>query len=202
MDIPGRNATLNIVMGIAIINLKRTVAALFVTVIFSTSSLAQQADSRDESELLQQLVQSTPEQAVGIDRQLKALWSQSGSASADLLLERGREALDDGDTVAAIEHLTALTDHAPGFAEGWHLRASAFFGMDRFGMAAADLEHAITLNPNNYEAIFGLGLIFEIIEQPDKALEAYERALAIHPHHEEVTNAVNRLKPQVEGSAL
>ncbi|MES0825291.1 tetratricopeptide repeat protein [Ruegeria sp. SCP11] len=202
MDIPGRNATLNIVMGIAIINLKRTVAALFVTVIFSTSSLAQQADSRDEAELLQQLVQSTPEQAVGIDRQLKALWSQSGSASADLLLERGREALDDGDTVAAIEHLTALTDHAPGFAEGWHLRASAFFGMDRFGMAAADLEHAITLNPNNYEAIFGLGLIFEIIEQPDKALEAYERALAIHPHHEEVTNAVNRLKPQVEGSAL
>ncbi|MCA0928672.1 tetratricopeptide repeat protein [Ruegeria profundi] len=202
MDIPGRNATLRIVMGIAIDNLKRTVAALFVTVMFSTSLLAQQADSRDEAALLKQLAQSTPEQAIGIDRQLKALWSQSGSASADLLLERGREALDDGDTVAAIEHLTALTDHAPGFAEGWHLRASAFFGMDRFGMAAADLEHALTLNPYNYEAIFGLGLIFEIVEQPDKALKAYQRALAIHPHHEEVTNAVNRLKPQVEGSAL
>ena len=202
MDIPGRNATLNIVMGIAINNLKRTVTALFVTVMFSTSLVAQQADSRDEDALLQQLALSTPEQAIAIDRQLKALWSQSGSASADLLLERGREALDDGDVLTAVEHLTALTDHAPGFAEGWHLRASAFFGMDRFGMAAADLEHALTLNPNNYEAIFGLGLIFEIIEQPDKALDAYERALAIHPHHEEVTNAVNRLKPQVEGSAL
>ncbi|WP_170397906.1 tetratricopeptide repeat protein [Ruegeria arenilitoris] len=202
MDIPGRNATLNIVMGIAINNLKGTVAAFFVTVMFSTSSAAQQADLRDEAALLQQLAQATPEQAIGLDRQLKALWSQSGSASADLLLERGREALEDGDTLAAIEHLTALTDHAPGFAEGWHLRASAFFGMDRFGMAAADLEHALTLNPNNYEAIFGLGLIFEIIEQPDKALDAYERALAIHPHHEEVTNAVNRLKPQVEGSTL
>ncbi|CUJ92256.1 putative PEP-CTERM system TPR-repeat lipoprotein [Ruegeria denitrificans] len=202
MDIPGRNATLNIVMGIAIINLKRTVAAIFVTVMFSASSMAQEADSRDEVVLLAQLAQSTPEQAIGIDRQLKALWSQSGSASADLLLERGREALDDGDTLTAIEHLTALTDHAPDFAEGWNMRASAFFGMDRFGMAAADLEHALTLNPNNYEAIFGLGLIFEIIEQPGKALDAYERALAIHPHHEEVTNAVNRLKPQVEGSTL
>ena len=82
------------------------------------------------------------------------------------------------------------------------MRASAFFGIERFGMAAADLEHALTLNPNNYEAIYGLGLIFEIVGQPDKAFEAYERALAIHPHHEEVTNAVNRLKPQVEGSAL
>lgn len=82
------------------------------------------------------------------------------------------------------------------------MRASAFFGIERFGMAAADLEHALTLNPNNYEAIYGLGLIFEIIGQPDKAYEAYSRALAIHPHHEEVTNAVNRLKPQIDGAAL
>ncbi len=202
MDIPGRNATLTIVMGIAITNLKRTVAALAVIVTFSTTCTAQEADSRDEAELLQQLAQSTPEQAIGLDRQLQALWSQSGSASADLLLERGREALDDGDVEAALDHLTALTDHAPGFAEGWHVRASAFFGIERFGMAAADLEHALTLNPNNYEAIYGLGLIFEIVGKPEQAFEAYSRALAIHPHHEEVTNAVNRLKPQVEGKAL
>ncbi len=202
MDIPGRNATLTIVMGIAITNLKRTVAALAVIVTFSTTCTAQEADSRDEAELLQQLAHSTPEQAIGLDRQLQALWSQSGSASADLLLERGREALDDGDVEAALDHLTALTDHAPEFAEGWHVRASAFFGIERFGMAAADLEHALTLNPNNYEAIYGLGLIFEIVGKPEQAFEAYSRALAIHPHHEEVTNAVNRLKPQVEGKAL
>ncbi len=202
MDILGRYATLTIVMGIAINNLKGTVAALAVIVTFSTSSLAQEADSRDEAELLQKLAQSTPEQAVGLDRQLQALWSQSGSASADLLLERGREALEDGDIEAALDHLTALTDHAPEFAEGWHVRASVFFGIDRFGMAAADLEHALTLNPNHYEAIYGLGLIFEIVGKPEQAFQAYSRALAIHPHHEEVTNAVNRLKPQVEGKAL
>ncbi|WP_424830862.1 tetratricopeptide repeat protein [Ruegeria sp.] len=189
-------------MSIASINLKGIVAALVVLVMFSTSSGAQQADSRNEADLLQQLAEATPEQAINLDRQLQALWSQSGSASADFLLERGREALDDGDIEKAIEHLTALTDHAPDFAEGWHIRASAFFGMDRYGMAAADLEHALTLNPNHYEAIYGLGLIFEIIGQPEQAYKAYSRALAIHPHHEEVTNAMNRLKPQVEGKAL
>ena len=189
-------------MGIAINNLKGTVAALAALVMFSTSCIAQQADSRDEEALLQRLIEATPEQAHGIDRQLQALWSQSGSSSADLLLERGREALDNGDVDIAIEHLTALTDHAPEFAEGWHLRASAFFGIERFGMAAADLEYALTLNPNNYQAIYGLGLIFEVLDQPEKAFEAYSRALAIHPHHEKVTNAVNRLKPQIEGKAL
>ncbi len=202
MDIYGRNATLTIVMGIAITNLKGIVAAAAATVMISTSSVAQQADSRDEAALLEQLAQSTPEQAIGLDRQLQALWALSGSASADLLLERGREALDDGDIETAIDHLTALTDHAPEFAEGWHVRASAFFGIDRFGMAIADLEHALTLNPNHYEAIYGLGLILEVTGQPDKAFQAYERALAIHPHHEEVTNAMNRLKPQIEGKAL
>ncbi len=202
MDIYGRNATLTIVMGIAITNLKGIVAAAAATVMISTSSVAQQADSRDEAALLEQLAQSTPEQAIGLDRQLQAMWALSGSASADLLLERGREALDDGDIETAIDHLTALTDHAPEFAEGWHVRASAFFGIDRFGMAIADLEHALTLNPNHYEAIYGLGLILEVTGQPDKAFQAYERALAIHPHHEEVTNAMNRLKPQIEGKAL
>ncbi len=202
MDIPGRNATLTIVMGIATNNLKGTVAALVAIVMFSTTSSAQQADLRDESALLEQLIDATPEQAIGIDRQLQALWSQSGSASADLLLERGREALDDGDVEAALDHLTALTDHAPEFAEGWHVRASAFFGLERFGMAAADLEHALTLNPNNYDAIYGLGLIFEVLDRPQQAFDAYTRALAIHPHHEEVTNAMNRLKPQIEGKAL
>ncbi len=202
MDIPGRYATLNSVMSNASTNLKGIVAATFLLVTFSIPAGAQQADLRDETALLNQLAQSTPEQAVGIDRQLKALWSQSGSASADLLLERGRKALDDGDVDAALEHLTALTDHAPEFAEGWHVRASAFFGIDRFGMAAADLEYALALNPNNYEAIYGLGLIFEITDQPQRAYDAYTRALAIHPHHEEVTNAVNRLRPQVEGAAL
>lgn len=202
MDIPGRNATLSIVMGIATNNLKGTVAAIALLVMISGTCVAQEADSRDETQLLQRLAQSTPQQAIGLDRQLQALWSQSGSASADLLLERGREALDDGDVETAIEHLTALTDHAPDFAEGWHVRASAFFGQERFGMAAADLEYALTLNPNNYDAIYGLGLIFEVVGKPERAFDAYQRALAIHPHHEEVTNAVNRLKPQVEGSAL
>ncbi|MEY8838324.1 tetratricopeptide repeat protein, partial [Cribrihabitans sp. XS_ASV171] len=95
-----------------------------------------------------------------------------------------------------------LTDHAPGFAEGWHARASAFFGSELYGMALADLERALALNPNNYNAIYGLGLIFEALGEPELAFDAYNRALAIHPHHEEVTKAVNRLEPQVGGQSL
>lgn len=189
-------------MGIAFVNLKPIVAALVVIVVFSGSGHSQEADLTDESELLSALSTSDAAGAQRLDRQLKAIWGKSGSASADLLLKRGRDALEAEDFVAAIEHLTALTDHAPEFAEGWHARASAYFGADLYGPALADLERALALNPNHYDAIYGLGLIFEALGQREQAFEVYSRALAIHPHHEEVTSAVNRLKPHVTGQSL
>ena len=63
-------------------------------------------------------------------REIEHEWSKSGSPAMDLLFNRGREALDGGDSRAAIEHLTALTDHAPKFAAGWHLRAIAFANVE------------------------------------------------------------------------
>lgn len=189
-------------MSIASINLKGIVAAIAVIVMFSGAGQSQEADLTDESELLEALLQADEAQARKLDQQLQALWAKSGSASADLMLQRGRDALDSADLRAAIEHLTALTDHAPGFAEGWHSRASAFFAADMYGPAVADLERALRLNPNHYNAIYGLGLILEALGRYERAYAAYINALAIHPHHEEVTKAVNRLKPRVEGKAL
>lgn len=160
------------------------------------------ADETDESVLLRQLAEANPEQALRLDRQLQALWAKSGSAAMDLLLKRGRDALEAGDVTSAIEHLTALTDHAPDFAEGWHARASAYYEAELFGPAVADLERTLALNPNNYNAIFGLGVILEIFGDNKRAYDAYLRVLAIHPHHEEVTKATERLRVNVLGETL
>ncbi len=184
------------------VNLKGIVTAFAVFVTLGTPVLAQDADSSDEAALLSALAEADVAESKRLDRQLQALWSKSGSASMDLLLKRGRDALEVKDTRAAIEHLTALTDHAPDFAEGWHIRASAFYEAEFFGMALDDLSQALSLNPNNYNAIFGLGAILETLGDPERAYEAYERAQAIHPHHEEVTKALDRLKTEVEGKAL
>jgi len=187
-------------------HLKRIVAE--ITVIFGFCLMiclpvaAQEADLQDETALLEALGQADPATALRLDRQLQALWGKSGSASMDLLLKRGRDALEVDDSRAAIEHLTALTDHAPDFAEGWHSRAKAFFEAGLYGPALADLERTLRLNPNNYNAILGLGAILETFEDPKRAYQAYLRAQAIHPHHEELGKALERLKPQVEGKAL
>ena len=183
-------------------SIKHIATATVLTVMFSLPAFSQEADLSDESALLERLAVADASEAIHLDRQLQALWAKSGSAAMDLLLKRGREAMEADDLRGAIEHLTALTDHAPDFAEGWHARASAYFESEMFGPAMSDLEHALALNPNNYNAIFGLGAMLEVFGDPKRAYDAYARVLAIHPHHDQVTKAMERLKPQVVGDAL
>lgn len=183
-------------------NLKATVAATLALVTISMPFAVSAADPAREAELLQSLADADPAGAVSIARELESAWDKSGSAAMDLLLRRGRDALERGDTLEAIEHLTALTDHAPEFAQGWYERSRAFFAADLMGPAVADLERALALNPNDYNAIYGLGVVLEHFNDPKSAYEAYSRAQAIHPHHEEVTKALQRLKPAIAGKEL
>mgnify|MGYP000060600562 CR=1 FL=1 len=107
-----------------------------------------------------------------------------------------------GDTATAIEHFTALTDHAPDFAEGWNARATAYFQAGEFGPSVNDIAKTLTLNPRHFGALSGLGMIFEQLDQPEKALEAYKAALAIHPHLQGVIEAVERLEADTAGTDL
>ncbi|MFV1443378.1 tetratricopeptide repeat protein [Phaeobacter sp. JH18-32] len=183
-------------------NLKAIVAATSLTVLFSVPLQGHAQEVQGEADLLAALSDADPQEAIGLDRSLQALWNSSGSPAMDLLLKRGKDALDRGDTRIAIEHLTALTDHAPEFAMGWYERARAYFTAGLYGPAVADLEQTLMLNPNDYNAIFALGAMFEQFNDPQNAYEAYKRAQAIHPHHEAITSALDRLKTEVEGKEL
>lgn len=120
----------------------------------------------------------------------------------DLLLIRGRDAMERGDLGEAVEHLTALTDHAPDFAEGWHSRAMAFYRQERFGPAAADLERTLALNPDHIGAIRGLGALYENLDRPQMAWRAYKMAEAYYPYDKEIKEALKRLAARVVGVDL
>lgn len=178
------------------------IAAIFVTSLLPGLLLASGAWAVDEQALLDELATSTPEQAADIEDRLAREWSKSGSAAMDLLLQRGRDALEAGDLDAAIEHFTALTDHAPGFAEGWNMRATAFFQQEKIGLALNDITQALTINPNHFGAIIGLAVILEQTGYPADALEAYRTVQAIHPHQEQVATAIERLEKEVGGQDI
>ena len=59
--------------------------------------------------LLQRLALADEVEAAQIEQRLTQIWSRSGSASFDLLLQRGEDALEADNIPAAIEHFTAVT---------------------------------------------------------------------------------------------
>ncbi|MDF1853935.1 tetratricopeptide repeat protein [Pseudooceanicola sp.] len=178
---------------------KIAVAAL---VTWALLALAAPAASDSTASLLDQLRLADPADAKKIEREIRLDWAKSGSPALDLLLKRGKDALEAGDLDLAIGHLTALTDHGPDFAEGWHTRAMAFFQQERYGLAVHDLERTLALNPDHFAAIYGLAIVFESLERQDEAYKLYQMVLALHPNHEESQKAVDRLQTRVTGSDL
>ena len=156
----------------------------------------------DVPALLQQLKEAAPGQAETIAERVRRAWSLSGSATADYLLRRGRKAMELGEPEAAVEHFTAVVDHAPEFAQGWTERARAYYALNLYGPAVGDLEQALALNPRHFEAIMGLAVILDSMARAEDAYEAYLQVEAIHPHQPGLTEALTRLEPLVRGSEL
>ncbi|SHH69169.1 tetratricopeptide repeat protein [Cognatishimia maritima] len=179
--------------------LKPAVAAAALLALLNSAVVA---DTDRLTQLMQELQTADPQEARRIAADIQLEWEKSGSATADLLLSRGRKAMDAGNFASAIEHFTALTDHAPEFAEGWVSRAMAFAQSEKYGLALDDIETALEINPQHFEAIIGLGAILEMIRQPEAAYEAYQMVRPIHPHHPAVTEALERLEPVAKGRKL
>ena len=120
----------------------------------------------------------------------------------DLLLERGRRAMNAGQLDLAVEHFTALVDHAPDFAEGWNARATVLYQMGQFGPSMADIAQTLQLNPRHFGAMSGFAMILEDLGRPEQALEVHQAVKAIHPNAAGVSEAIDRLTADLQGSSL
>jgi tetratricopeptide (TPR) repeat protein len=111
-------------------------AATFLAVAGAGAAVAAEAEL---DPLFEALRDADQQGAQAIENRIWQEWSRSGSAAMDLLLDRGRDALEAGEVEAAIEHFSALVDHAPGFAEAYNARATAWFQAGHYGLALEDI---------------------------------------------------------------
>ena len=156
----------------------------------------------DLPDLLAQLADPDTRNWQQVERQIRTEWSRSGSSAMDLLMQRGEKALEDEDYDAAFEHFSALTDHAPDFAEGWNGRATALFHKELYGPAMEDIGKTLAINPKHFGALTGLAVILQSVGMYEEALEAWYMVEAMHPHRPEMQEAIKALEAQVAGTAL
>lgn len=155
-----------------------------------------------EAQLLAELADPATKDWARVQSDLLREWSKSGSAAMDLLLQRGQDAMQAGDLPTAIEHLTALTDHAPEFAEGFNARATAYYMSGAFGPSLEDIRRTLALNPDHFAALAGLGMILQEVDRPDQAMAAFRASLKINPHQPDVAKALEQLETEHQGTEL
>ncbi len=182
---------------------KSIVAALLMGVWFSTPVLAQNAIDQERLDLLfEQLLDAEPQDVDRIEGQIITEWSRSGSAAMDLLQRRGEDAMEAGTPEIAVEHFTALVDHAPNFAEGYNARAAAYYQLGLYGPAIDDLRQTLVLEPRHFGAMTGVAVVLEEIGRPEDALEVWQRVQAFLPTDPEVLGMIERLEVQLRGETL
>lgn len=182
-------------------------AAILALVLYSIPMLAVSQDLAEESQehdpvagLLADLALAPDAQAAQrLERSIYSEWSKSGSASADLLLQRGQAAIEAREYRDAIDHLQVATELAPDFAHAWHLLGLAYFQTDYFGPSMAALERALMLNPDHFGALQGVAVVNELVGNAQLAYQAYERAGEMRPHDSEIAAGLDRLSAIAQG---
>lgn len=143
-----------------------------------------------------------PAEAKGVARLIERRLDRSGSATADLLTDRARQAMTGHDFPLAAELMDRVTTLEPHWAEGWNRRATVFWLLSDKTDALADLQRALVLEPRHFEAWAALGRIYEASEDKARALAAFRRAHGLYPQMERIQEAIDRLAPEVDGRDL
>lgn len=192
-------------MKVLVHRFKPIVASLAAAVGFSillAPPAGAEVQSQRATELLEALREAPPGADERIVEALRDEWAKSGSPTLDLLFQRGIDALHSGDYLLATEHLTAAIDHHPGYAEAYAARARSYYLMGDIGPAIDDLRQALTLNPAQFEAMFGFAVILEELGKPQEALEVYRMVLEIYPADTIAAASVERLEQSLQGEAI
>jgi tetratricopeptide (TPR) repeat protein len=162
---------------------------------------AQQGDHALNLDFLLGALKVAPDEtsAKAIEDRIWALWQASGSDTVDILMTRVKQASDAGNYDLALRLLDAVIEIRPQFVEAWNRRATIFFLKKDFSDSLSDIQHVLAREPRHFGALAGLGTILEEVGDDRHALEAYRKALAVHPHLKGVAEHVKSLADKIDG---
>ena len=141
----------------------------------------------------------TDESAKFVEGRIWALWLASGGDTAGLLMSRVKSAVDSKDYDLAIKLLNAILDIRPNYIEAWNRRATVYYMKKDFAHSIEDIREVLAREPRHFGALSGLGMILQELGDEKHALDAFRRALAVHPKLEKIPDLVKKLTEKVEG---
>ena len=134
-----------------------------------------------------------------VEARIWAMWLQTPSDTAALLMSRAKAAADAKKLDVAVKLLDSLIRLRPDYTEAWNRRATLYYMQNDYGRSLADIQQVLIREPRHFGALAGLGMIMQEIGDEKRALDAFRKALAVNPHMEKVQESVKSLTEKVEG---
>jgi len=134
-----------------------------------------------------------------VEARIWALWMQTPSDTAALLMQRAKTAMDAHQIEVAQKLLDAVVKLRPDYIEGWNRRATLYYLKNDYAHSLEDIEQVLSREPRHFGALAGLGMIMQDIGDEKRALDAFRKALAVNPHLDKVPELVKTLSEKVEG---
>jgi len=142
------------------------------------------------------------ESAAPIALAIEQLWNYSGSATADLLVQRAMILAQTNRQDLAMKLLTTVVELQPDYAEAWNRRAFLYYLMNDTQRALGDIRRVLALEPKHYKALEGLANILQSNGDKKNALQAYDTLLKVHPNMPGAKTSRDELLRAVEGQGI
>jgi tetratricopeptide (TPR) repeat protein len=134
-----------------------------------------------------------------VEARIWALWMQTPSDTAALLMVRAKAAMDAQKMDVALKLLDAVVKLRPDYVEAWNRRATVYYLQNDYTHSLEDIEQVLVREPRHFGALAGLGMIMQDIGDDKRALDAFRKALAVNPYLDKVPELVKTLTEKVEG---
>ncbi len=176
--------------------------ALAALVVFAAAPAGAAQDARLDPLFEKLKAASDAREAQIYENAIWRVWLEPEDGAINSLMRLGLDAQNRGDMFGAFAVYDAITGLKPDYAEGWNRRATVLFLLDRLDESRKDAEKTLELEPRHFGALSGLGMIAMRQNQPDKALEVLEKALALNPHMANVRGQVEQLRKKARDGAI
>jgi tetratricopeptide (TPR) repeat protein len=134
-----------------------------------------------------------------VEARIWALWMQTPSDTAALLMVRAKAAMDAQKMDVALKLLDAVIKLRPDYVEAWNRRATVYYLKSDYTHSIEDIEQVLVREPRHFGALAGLGMIMQDLGDDKRALDAFRKALAVNPYLDKVPELVKTLTEKVEG---
>lgn len=136
------------------------------------------------------------------ENQIWEIWLQHANADVEQLMVVGTQRMNSQRYAEAMIAFNLLTESFPNYAEGWNKRATLHYVLGNLEESISDIEKTLALEPRHFGALSGLGMVYIQQKELQKAKQAFEELIAVHPNSPNAQQNLELVEEQLRFSVI